>query len=324
MQSIKSRHVKKIVIFIAGPTAIGKTALSIKLAKKINGEIISCDSMQVYKGISVLSQAPTAREVKKSRYHLVNFLKAQSEFSAARFVKSAERLIKDIIARGKIPIIAGGSGLYIKALIDGLFPSPEADFKFRKKMYGLTGQYGSKYLYKKLLKIDKEAARLIHQNDARRIIRALEIWHSTGQTMTELKKGTKGIMGTYNIKIFGLTAPRDFIYSNINKRVEGMIEAGGLKEVKKIYKKRLSKTAKAVIGLKELAGFLNKEYDLEAAKELMKRNTRRFAKRQLTWFRADKRIKWFDITMLSDNDIIKMILIEMKKPANQQTSKPAN
>ena len=298
---------KNSVIFIVGPTATGKTPLAVKLALNIKGEIISSDSMQVYKGLSILSQAPFAKELKKVRCHLTKFLTLKDEFSAALFIKYAKRLIEDIIRRGKIPILAGGTGLYIKALIDGLFPSPEADIKFRKKMYRLADRYGSKYLHKKLQKIDKESARLIHQNDSRRIIRALEIWHGTGRTMTELKKSTKGIAAGYNIKIFGLTTRRDIIYSNINKRVDSMIKAGALKEVKKIYKKHLSKTARSVIGLKELTGFLNKEYDLYAAEELMKKNTRRFAKRQLTWFRADKRIRWFDTGKLNAEEIIKRI-----------------
>ena len=298
---------KKSVLFIVGPTATGKTRLALDLARKINGVVISCDSMQVYKGINILSQSPAAQETKKIQYHLAGFLNPKEDFSAAQFRSMAEDLIKNIIERKKVPIVAGGSGLYVKALIDGLFPSPEADLKFRKKMYGLAKRYGSKYLYKKLQRVDKEAARLIHQNDARRIIRALEIYNSTGKTMTELKKETTGITGSYNIKIFGLTAPRDIIYSNVNNRVDDMIRAGVLKEVKKIYKKKLSRTAGTMIGLRELSGFLKGEYDLEAAKELIKRNTRRFAKRQLTWFRADKRIKWFDVTKVSQKKIIDSI-----------------
>jgi tRNA dimethylallyltransferase len=301
--------VKKNVVFIVGPTAIGKTDLALNLAKKIKGEVMSCDSMQVYKGINVLSQAPTAQETKNIRYHLIRFLNPKEDFSAAQFRSKAEDLIENIIKRKKVPIVAGGSGLYVKALIDGLFSSPEADLKFRKSMYGFAERYGSKYLYKKLQSIDQEAARLIHKNDARRIIRALEIHHATGKTMTELKKGTKGIADNYNIKIFGLTAHRDIIYSNINIRVDEMVKAGALKEVKKICKKKLSKTARAMIGLKELSGFLKGECDLETAKELMKRNTRRFAKRQLTWFRADKRIKWFDVSKLSKKEILEEIRV---------------
>ena len=299
--------IKNKVIFIVGPTATGKTALAVGLAKKIGGEIISCDSMQVYKGVNVLSQAPTLRDTGKTPYHLIRSLSPLEEYSAAEFIKRAGRLIEEIVRRDKVPILAGGSGLYVKALVDGLFPSPKADQKFRKKMYGYSERYGSPYLYKKLQKVDKDAARLIHKNDVRRVIRALEIWHTAGKTMTELKKNTRGIADIYDVRMFGLTAPREAIYSNINKRVDRMVKSGAVKEVNKLYKKGLSKTARSMIGLRELAGFLKGEYNLVAAKELMKRNTRRFAKRQLTWFRADKRVRWFDVSRLNTERIVRII-----------------
>lgn len=300
---------RSTVIFIIGPTAIGKTPLSIKSAKRVNGEIISCDSMQVYKGMDLLSQPPSAAQKKNVRYHLVRFLNPQKEFSVAAFVKEASLLIDEIIKRKKIPIITGGTGLYVKGLVDGLFPSPKADLKFRKKMYDYAARYGSKRLHKKLTKLDKEAARLIHPNDTRRIVRALEVRHLTGKTITDMKAETKGkgIGSKYRIKIFGLTAPREEIYSRINDRVDLMFESGVVNEVRRLRKKRLSKTAGAVLGLKEIAGYLKGEYDIETAKELMKRNTRRFAKRQLTWFRADKRVKWFDVSRLGEKEVINRV-----------------
>ena len=302
---------KKTVIFMVGPTAIGKTEFALKLARRVKGEIISCDSMQVYKGMQILNQAPTPADTKE-RYHLVKFLSPQKEFSVAAFIKKCSLLIDEIIKRKKVPIVAGGSGLYIKGLIDGLFPSPKADIKFRKKMYGYAARYGSAKLHGKLKKIDAHSALSIHPNDTRRIVRALEIRHSTGKTMTELKKATKGIRDKYDVKIFGFTADREKIYSNINNRVDDMFAAGVINEVKKLSKKRLSRTAKAVIGFKESLGYLKGEYDLKTAKELMKRNTRRFAKRQLTWFRADNRIKWFDVGRMNNSGIIKSIAKEIK------------
>ena len=283
---------KDTVLFIVGPTAIGKTALALKLARKIGAEIISCDSMQIYKGMDVLSQAPDRSETKKVRYHLIRFLSPSKEYSAGSFRKRAARLIEDIIARKKIPMIVGGTGLYIKGLVDGLFPTPEADLKFRLDMYDYASRYGNRRLHKKLADIDPRSAKAIHPNNVRRVVRALEICHSTGRTMTELKSDTKGIADKYRIKIFGLNAPREDVYTNINARVEKMFASGVVDEVKKLSKKRLSKTARAALGFKEILGFLKNEYSLDEAKELMKRNTRRFAKRQLTWFRADKRIKW--------------------------------
>ena len=298
---------KKTVIFIVGPTAIGKTALAIKIAKRIKGDIISADSMQVYKGMRTLSQAPTPEEKRKARHYLVNSLEPKREYSVAAFINNSSRAIGSIIKRKRIPIVVGGSGLYIRGLIDGLFPSPEADLKFRKKMARFAAKYGSRKLHSRLSKIDPESAKLIHPNDLRRIIRALEIYNSSGKTMTELKLSTRGLKDRYNIKIFGLIRPREGIYSNIDERVDEMFRSRVVGEVKKLRRKRLSKTAKMVLGFNEISGYLNGKYGLEAAKDMLKMNTRRFSKRQLTWFRADKRIKWFDLGKFGDKDIIKRI-----------------
>lgn len=298
---------KKTVIFIVGPTAIGKTSLAVKLARRIKGEIISCDSMQIYEGMDILSQAPSPAALKKVRCHLVKFLNPQKDFSVALFRQKASSLIEKIIKNKKVPVVAGGSGLYVKGLIDGLFPSPKADLNLRKRMYSYAKRYGSARLHKKLQKIDPAQAGLIHPNDTRRIVRALEIYHSTGRTMTELKAGTKGIAGKYDVRIFGLTAPREDIYENINKRVDGMLTAGVVDEVRRLSRKRLSVTAAAVLGFKEISGYLDGEYSLEEASELMKRSTRRFAKRQVTWFKKDNRIKWFNTGRISEENILKNI-----------------
>ncbi len=300
------------VVFIVGPTAIGKTRLAIKLAKRVGGEIISCDSMQVYKGMAVLSQAPTAVEKKMACHRLTGNLEPSKEYSAALFRKKASAAITSAVKRKKIPIVAGGSGLYVKSLVDGLFPSPEADMKFRAKMEKIVSARGSAYLHKKLASLDPEAAEKIHPNDKRRIIRALEIFHSTGKTMTELKSATIGLKNECDVRMFGLTAPRDEIYSNINSRVEAIVRTGALREIKLLKKKTLSKTARAVLGFKEIAGHLDGDYDLNTAKELLKMNTRRFAKRQLTWFRADPRIKWFDMSKMSDVEIVRRIAKAIK------------
>ncbi|MBN2453098.1 MAG: tRNA (adenosine(37)-N6)-dimethylallyltransferase MiaA [Candidatus Omnitrophica bacterium] len=295
------------VIFIVGPTAIGKTSLAIKLAKKIRGEIISCDSMQVYRKMGILSQAPAARERKSARHHLVGILDPGREYSAASFKKRAYPLVDSIFKRGKVPIIAGGSGLYAKALIDGLFPSPPADLKFRAAMRDYAGRYGSEKLYAKLAKSDPGSAILIHPNDIRRVIRALEILRSTGRTMTELKSTTKGLKDRYCIKIFGFTAPRQKIYAKINARVDKMFRAGAVAEVKKLSGKRLSKTAAAILGLREIRAYLKGERGLDETKEAVKMNTRRFAKRQLTWFRSDPRIEWIDVTRVDSKALLSKI-----------------
>jgi len=300
---------EETILFIVGPTAIGKTTLAVKLARRIHGEVISCDSMQVYKGMRILSQAPSASERIRIKHHLIGFLDPKEEYSAAMFREKAVRLINAMIKRKKIPIIVGGSGLYVKALIDGLFPSPKRDMAFRTRMHDFVVKYGTVRLHARLARIDPEAAARIHPNDARRIIRALEIYNSTGHTMSELKLKTTGLMGKYHIKIFGLTAPREIIYSNIDSRLDRMFRKGVVKEAARLKDAALSITARSVLGLKEIFGYMNGEYDLETAKELTKTNTRRFAKRQLTWFRADKRIQWFDVSRVSEKEIIKDIIV---------------
>ncbi|MDD5136241.1 MAG: tRNA (adenosine(37)-N6)-dimethylallyltransferase MiaA [Candidatus Omnitrophica bacterium] len=295
------------IVFIVGPTAIGKTGLAVKLAKRIGGEIISADSMQVYKGMRILSQSPTSAERRMARHHLVELLDPRKEYSVAAFIKEASRLISSITARGKVPIVAGGSGLYIKGLIEGIFPSPKADLKFRKKMNRFAEKYGSRRLHSKLAKIDPASAGMIHPNDIRRIVRALEIQHTSGKTMTELKASTHGLKEKYDIRIFGLVRPRDQIYSQIDMRADRMFDGRVIEEVKALRRKRLSRTAGAVLGFREICGYLDGRYDLDAAKTELKINTRRFAKRQLTWFRADKRIKWFDLSRMKDGAIIKKI-----------------
>ncbi len=300
-----------VITFIVGPTAIGKTRLSVKLARRIDGEIVSCDSMQIYRGVNVLSQAPTVQDLKMAKHHLVGTLDPCSEYGVAFFRDKATSIINSIIKRKKRPIVVGGSGLYIKALVDGLFPSPPADLKFRKRMENFISAYGSKKLYRRLLKIDPEAAAKIHPNDKRRIIRALELFKTTGNTMTELKCRTKGLKNCYRIKIFGLTRPRDEIYVNIDSRVDWMFKYGAIDEVKRLVRKNLSKTTRAILGYKEINGYLNDRYDLNTAKALMKKNTRHFAKRQLAWFRLDGRIKWFDVSKFSEEIIVNKIIKEI-------------
>ncbi|NQU95915.1 MAG: tRNA (adenosine(37)-N6)-dimethylallyltransferase MiaA [Candidatus Omnitrophica bacterium] len=286
---------KEKVIFIVGPTAVGKTSLAIKLAKKIKGEIISADSMQVYKGMDILSQKPTKRERSAAPHHLISFLKASDEYSAAIFAKMAEKKIEGIIKKGKIPIVVGGSGLYIKTLIDGIFPSKGKDEKIRQNLRQIADRNGSIFLHNKLKRVDPLAAQGIHPNDLKRVIRALEIYELEKKTKTSLKPKTTGLKDIYDVRIFGLNMNRGKLYERINKRVDLMFKKGIVNEVKKLLRKTLSVTSKQALGIKEIEGYFNKAYDETEAKDALKKNTRRFAKRQLTWFRADKRIVWLDI-----------------------------
>lgn len=296
---------KDRVIFIVGPTAVGKSALAIRLARRTGGEIISCDSMQVYRRMRILSQATKRTDMGGVRHHLTAIVDPRKEFNVAQYIKKAGAAIKAVIKRGKRPIIVGGTGLYARALIDGLFPSPEADMAFRRRMQDFAKEYGRSRLYKKLVAHDPEAASSIHPNDIRRTIRALEVIHSTGRTMTEMKSETRGIKDVYKIKLFGLMMPKDKLYMAIDSRVDRMFDEGLVSEVRRLSKKRLGRTAASAIGLSEVLGFLKGERSTDEAKELMKMNTRRFSKRQLCWFRADKRIRWFDLSRVKPAEVIR-------------------
>ncbi|MFC1624626.1 tRNA (adenosine(37)-N6)-dimethylallyltransferase MiaA [Candidatus Omnitrophota bacterium] len=278
------------VIFLIGPTASGKTGLSIKLAKKLNSEIISCDSMCVYKGMDILTSKPTKSERREIKHHLVDIISPSQEFSVAEYRRLALLAVEDILKRGKTPLFVGGSGLYVKSVIDGLFPSNKKDERFRKRQEKLSKDYGKKYLYKKLERIDPVTARKIHPNNLRRVIRALEVFHTEKKRPSELKKKTEPIK--YKVKILGMKVDREELYKNIEKRVEEMFKEGLMQEVKRLSKTRLSLTARKALGYNEVLGYLKGRYSAAEAEDLLKKNTRHFAKRQLTWFRYDTRIEW--------------------------------
>lgn len=282
------------VIVIVGPTAVGKSAFAARLAERIKGEIISADSMQAYKGMGIISQSPTRIEQRGIPHHLLNFLSPEKEYSAAMFARLAGNAMQDMIKRGKVPIVTGGSGLYVKALIDGIFPSRGKDPSLRKKLRRLACKKGSPFLHERLKEVDPPAAEKIHPNDLKRIIRALEIYKVEKKTKTSLKQKTKPLGDKYDVRLFGLTMERKRLYERIESRVDSMFRKGIVKEVKRLLRLKLSMTSRQALGIKELEGYLNKEYSLDRAKKDLKRGTRRFAKRQFTWFRADKRIAWID------------------------------
>jgi len=292
------------IIFLVGPTASGKTKLSLKLAKKLNAEIISCDSMCVYKGMDILTSKPTLANRKQIKHHLIDIIPPTREFSVAEYRSMALKKIEEILKRKKTPLFVGGSGLYVKAVTDGLFPSAEKDLKFRKKQGALAKKYGRYYLYKKLKKIDPDRAEKIHPNDLRRVIRALEIYHTEKRRPSELNRDTESLK--YDFKIFGLATERSKLYKNIEDRVEEMFKKGIVGEVKKLSKKTLSMTAGKALGYSEVLGYLKGEYSLEETKKLLKKNTRHFAKKQLTWFRPDSRIHWLSFQDLDKTDIVRL------------------
>jgi tRNA dimethylallyltransferase len=285
----------KSIIFLVGPTAVGKTAVSIYLAKMLNADIISCDSMQVYKGMDIGTGKPASAQLRQVPHHMIDTLSPVRNFSVADFRKKALDCIKATEKKGRRVFFVGGTALYMRALIDGLFPSPPADRALRNRLLRQEKINGRGYLYKQLSTVDKNSAKLLHPNDTRRIIRALEVYTNTGIPISELKKKTKGLKSKYSIKVFCLNRNRKELYSLIEARVDCMFKRGLLAESRRLKVKRLSMTARQALGYKEVFDYLDGRITLKTAKELIKKNTRNFAKRQLSWFRNDERIEWVDI-----------------------------
>lgn len=285
------------IIVVLGPTASGKTALAVELAKIYNGEVVSADSMQIYKGMNILTAKPSVSEMQGIKHHLIDFLEPEKDFSVADYVKLANRSIDDIAKRGKLPILAGGTGLYIDALIDNIkFDDTTKDKVFRDKLFDLAKEKGNHYLWEKLLEIDEPSALSIHENNVPRVIRALEVYEKTGQRLSEHKKQSRLEQSRFCPAMIGLTfSDRQILYDRINKRVDTMISKGLVYEAEKIYKNKALNTAHQAIGYKELIPYFSGQASLEECIEKIKQETRRYAKRQLTWFRRDERIFWIEI-----------------------------
>ncbi|MBU4310226.1 tRNA (adenosine(37)-N6)-dimethylallyltransferase MiaA [bacterium] len=284
---------KKSLVVIVGPTAVGKSEVAIELAKKINGEIVSCDSRQVYEHLNIGTAKPTKEERKKIPHHLIDIIKPNEEFNAFLYAQRAHEAISKVHKKKKIPILVGGSGLYVRAVLNGIFPGAGKNKEIRNRLE----KFSSSALYKKLKETDPKTALRLHPHDKVRLIRALEVYELTGQPISALQKVSKEKKPNYNLMMVGLKRKREELYQRINKRVEGMIEGGLVEEVRGLLKKGFSKDLIALKGLgyKEIIGYLDREYGLEEAIRLLKRNSRRFAKRQLTWFSQDKRIHWIEI-----------------------------
>ncbi|MCM8786621.1 MAG: tRNA (adenosine(37)-N6)-dimethylallyltransferase MiaA [Candidatus Omnitrophica bacterium] len=292
------------LIFIVGPTAVGKTEVAFSLASVIGAEIVSADSMLVYKEPNIITSKPSNWMRKKIKHYFIDIISVTESYSVFKYYVEAQEIIKNLILKKPI-IVCGGSGLYVKALLDGIFKEPSYDINIRKQLEEEAKKYGKEYLKAKLKKVDPITADKVF--DLRRIIRALEVYYLTGLPLSEKKKEAKGLWGELPIKIYGLNVKRELLYDKINKRIEKMFKEGLVDEVKDLLKLNLSLTAKKIIGINEVKGFLEKKYDLEYAKELMKKNTRHFAKRQLTWFKKDTRINWIDVCNLKIPDIVDLI-----------------
>lgn len=284
------------IIFLAGPTAIGKTEAAVYLAKKINAEIISCDSMQVYRGMDILTSQPPLALRKKIKHHLIGVIPFSREYNVSRYYRDALKKISQVFKKGKVPLFVGGAGLYLSILMNGIFSVEPQNKIIRKRLARQLKARGSRYLYEKLKESDPEAAGRIHPHDAKRIIRALEVFQGTGRKISELQKERRGLADKYELEVLCLNLPREKLYRRIEERVEEMFKQGLAGEVRKLLRMKLSRTAAYAIGIRELKGHFDGLYDLAEAKRLIKKNTRHYAKQQLTWFRKDKRIKWVNIT----------------------------
>lgn len=304
------------VVSVVGPTASGKTRLSVEIAKNLNGEIVSADSMQIYKGMTIATAAPTEDEKQGIKHHLMEFLSSDKSFSVADYVEFAHKAIYEIHKSDKLPIIVGGTGLYIDSLLNNIkFTDNSSDIKVREKYTELLKEYGISYLLNMLKEIDIVSYnKLSNEINAKRIIRALEFYEVTGKTITEQNINSKQA-SPYDTTKIGLTCKdRQLLYDRINKRIDIMLENGLIHEAKQVLKSDLSETAKKAIGYKELIPYFSGEQGLDECIETLKMNTRRYAKRQLTWFRRDEEINWLYIDECSSFDeLLKKALEIIKK-----------
>ena len=286
------------LVVVAGPTAAGKTKAGLDLALLLNGEIISGDSMQVYRYMDIGTAKIKPVEMKGVPHHLIDIKDPDESFSVAEFQSLARQKIREIAHRGRLPILVGGTGLYIQAVIDDYtFTDQGSVTSYRKRLYALANEKGNRSLHEQLSRVDPAGAEKIHENDLKRVVRALEYYAVTGRPISENNTaGERAAMSKYNAVLIGLAVERQELYERINRRVDKMMEEGLLEEVRSLLKRGYTRESPAMQGLgyKQVLGYLDKEYDLATAIELIKRDTRRFAKRQLTWFRKDPRIHWFN------------------------------
>ena len=300
---------KPTVIVIGGPTASGKSKLGVELAKKINGEIISADSMQIYKDMDIGTAKITNEEMEGINHYMIDFLSPEERYSVSDYKENAEKCIEEILQKGKTPIIVGGTGLYIDSLIYGIeFAHEEIDTEYREELNKMAEEGKLEELYNKAIEIDPVAMEKISPNDKKRIIRVLEIYHKTGMTKTEQDIKSRENEVKYNYKVFAIDMDREVLYERINKRVDLMLDNGLIEEVEELLKKYKNfKTAMQGLGYKEVVEYLNGIVNKEEMIENLKRKTRNYAKRQLTWFRKNKDTVWLDGEDSTEENINKIL-----------------
>lgn len=285
----------KSIICICGPTASGKTGLAVALAQRLDGEVVSCDSMQIYRGMDVGTAKPTAEEMQGVPHHLLDVADPDESFSVSRYVELADRAVQDILARGKVAIVAGGTGLYMDSLMLGRAFAPLPETGKRQALEQEAMERGIEPLLARLREVDPDAAARLHPSDRKRIIRALEVFAETGKTITQHNEESRRLPPKYDPIRLGLTfEPRQLLYDRIDRRVEQMVAQGLVHEVEALLERGISPhaTAMQAIGYKEMVGFLQGESTLDEAVALIQQGSRRYAKRQLTWFRRNPEVRW--------------------------------
>lgn len=309
---------KPVVLAIVGPTGSGKTSAAIWLARQLNGEIVSMDSMQIYRGMDIGTAKPTEEERKQAVHHMVDIAEPDEIFTVSSYRKMAMQAIEDILSRGKLPILAGGTGLYLNAIsYEMSLGENGASESIRKELHAISEMPdGPKKLHDRLSLVDAQSAKRLHPNDVRRVIRALEVYESTGKTLSELGDASRK-EGPYHVMVYGLSHPREAMYAKINARVDAMMQQGLVAEVKSLLDRgiepRKEGGAMQAIGYKEIVSALRGEMPMEKAVDLIKQGSRRYAKRQWTWFRHDERVRWFDFSEYKDaGELLRALLFQIK------------
>lgn len=282
------------MLVLLGPTAVGKSAVALALARREKGEIISCDSMQVYRGMNIGTAKPLSEEREEIPHHLIDITEPEERYDVARFLRDAETAVAKVKDKERFPILAGGTPMYLKAFLFGIFEGPPADQQFREKLKAEAEENGSEALWKRLEEADPEAAGRIHPNDLRRIVRALEVHEKTGIPISTLQKEWDEKRPARDAVIVGLDRPREILYRRVDERVDGMLGLGFVDEVRRL-KDRLGPTASRALGYAEMARYLDGGYTLEEAVQAIKNNTHNFVRKQMTWYRSLGNVNWFEI-----------------------------
>lgn len=306
---------KNKLLIIAGPTAVGKTDLSIKLAKELNGEIVSTDSMQIYKYMDIGSAKVTKEEMDGVVHHMIDVIEPDKPFSVAEYKMMATKCIEDILSRGKLPILVGGTGLYINSITCNMnFTEAESDEAYRKELEALANEYGNEYIHNMLKDIDPISFKEIHYNNRKRVIRALEVYKLTKKPFSSFNVGDDFYNGPYDVKYYVLNMDREKLYERINLRVDIMLKNGLIGECIKLKDMGYNSLMQSMqgIGYKEVFYYLDNKISYEEAVEMIKQGSRNYAKRQLTWFRRDPRVTYLNKDEMTENDIFNKVVKEIK------------